>query len=162
MYFLSKCIIIFFVFYVIIMANSLTFTSYNSQGHGAGRFEYIQKLVNNYDFVFVQEHWLLNKQCNYFDTKIQGVKSLCISGMNDSVFLQGRPFGGCAILWKDSINANITPINVSCNRVCALSLEYDNNKIVLCNVYMPCNSYIDGDVSQFKNVLDSLSAIFVQ
>ena len=92
------------------MANILNFTSYYSHGYGPGRFEYIQYLCDNFDFVFVQEHWLLNKQLDLFDKKLNGIKSHCISSMDDSLLIHGRPYGGCAIIWKDSLNINVTPI----------------------------------------------------
>jgi hypothetical protein len=39
-----------------------TITSYNMRGSGAGKFEYILKASENDDIVFLQEHWLFEKQ----------------------------------------------------------------------------------------------------
>ena len=49
----------------LLMAN-LNFASYNSRGLGEGRMEYIKKLVDNNDFILIQEHWQMTDQLDIF------------------------------------------------------------------------------------------------
>ena len=42
--------------------------NHNSQGLGAGRAPYIQELINEYQFVMLQEHWLFNEQLGKLQT----------------------------------------------------------------------------------------------
>ena len=140
--------------------NYLNLTSYNSQGHGAGRFEYIQYLCKSFDFVFVQEHWLFDNQCDMFENKLSGIKAHSVSSMDENNFYQGRPFGGCAIIWNESLNINVTPILTNCNKLCVVSVMYNNVKFLLCNVYMPCND--NNSLSEYENVLCNLSLLFIE
>ncbi len=57
--------------------------------------------------------------------------------MNERVLLKSRPRVGVAIIWKGSLKARVTPIDIESQRVCADSIEYDNIKILLICVYMP-------------------------
>ena len=100
------------------MDKQLKFTTYNSHGHGAGRFEYIQKLCDNSDFILIQEHWLLNKQSHLFEQKFPGIRAHSVSGMDDNTILRGRPFGGCAVLWKECLKFKVTPVITDCKRLC--------------------------------------------
>ena len=49
----------------------------------------------------------------------------------------GRPFGGCAIIWRQRLDASVTPIVTVCNKVCVVKIEISGHSIVLFNVYMP-------------------------
>ena len=47
----------------------LTIGSYNSQGMGIGRVEYINEMLNEVDFLCLQEHWLFDEQIHNFARK---------------------------------------------------------------------------------------------
>jgi hypothetical protein len=77
--------------------------------------------------VFVQEHWLLDSQIrsNFFEQNLDDICGAGVSGMLDQNLIVGRPFGGCAILWKRALLASITPISVNNNRICAVTIKFD-------------------------------------
>jgi exonuclease III len=60
-----------------------------------------------------------------------------VSGFDNSDILLGRPYGGCAILWRSDSNANVNVIDTNSRRICALRLINDSLKLLLVNVYMP-------------------------
>ena len=65
--------------------------------------------------------------------------SVSISGMDSSVLVCGRPFGGCSILYRKSLASCIVPL-VSCsNRFCAVKFCADVSMLLIC-VYMPSSS----------------------
>ena len=66
--------------------------------------------------------------------------------------LPGRPYGGCAILWRTDINASIVTLSSNSRRVCAVRMSTSNTKLLLIDIYMP---YENGDcnVDEFSDVL---------
>ena len=66
---------------------------------------------------------------------------ISVSGVKIGEFVCGRPYGGCAILYRSSFSPCITPLNSTSNRFCALKIQ-DNSgtSILLVNVYMPSQS----------------------
>ena len=89
--------------HIVKMNRNLTFATYNSYVSGPGCFDTIQRLCDIYDFVFIQEHWLLNKQSHMFEDKLKGTKTYSISGMKDNELLVGRTYGGCAYCGKKTL-----------------------------------------------------------
>ena len=85
------------------------------------------------------------------DFQIHGV-----SGMDPAVLLKGRPFGGCAIIYNKFLKITVTPVDIQCNRCCAVLIIFPNgNKCLLFNVYMPCDTENDVDnLDAFCNILD--------
>ena len=49
--------------------------------------------------------------------------SVGVSGMDDTVLLSGRPYGGCAILCRKSLSSSIIPLCTNSNRLCAVRLQ---------------------------------------
>ena len=62
--------------------------------------------------------------------------SVSVSGMDSSVLVCGRPFGGCSILYRKCLASCIVPL-VSCsNHFCAVKFCADLSILLIC-VYMP-------------------------
>ena len=60
-----------------------------------------------------------------------------ISGFDQAEILRGRPYGGCAIFWKQNLNVTVSFIDSSSRRVCAIRCNFDFGSLLLINVYMP-------------------------
>ena len=145
------------------MANCLKICSYNSQGHGPGRLEYIQKLCTDHHFVLIQEHWLHESDTHWFNNNIPNISSHVVSGMDRYSMLEGRPFGGCAILWPNNLNLKVTPIISNCKRLCVVSIAIENVNVVLCNLYLPssCANHSD-KLSEYSETLNTVSGLLVE
>ena len=87
--------------------NSLKICSYNIQGLNRSKWEYLNDLVCDQDFVFVQEHWLHNTQAHVISDNLNGVQFSCVSGMDDNELISGRPFCGCVIIWKNTLTCKV-------------------------------------------------------
>lgn len=149
---------IYLLYSVITMNNSLRLTTYNSHGTGPGRLPYIASLCKEYDFVLTQEHWLFNDQISLFSDYIQNISVHGVSGMDDKELLAGRPYGGCAILWNRSLTHKVTPVDCpASNRMCAVIVQISDLSILLCNVYMPVDS--TGATEEYKDILCQVAAI---
>ena len=142
----------------------LSVASYNCTGFGPGKPEYVAKLLECNDFVFIQEHWLRNAQfhrvnnipCNgNFD-----VMSHIVSAMDDGELRAGRGFGGCAILWKSTLNCKVYPVQMTSSRICAVKLVLQQRTYLLFNVYMPCD--VRKNFSEYASILDETRNICQQ
>jgi hypothetical protein len=50
--------------------------------------------------------------------------------------LTGRPYGGCAIMWQSSLFANVPPLSISSNRVCAVRVRLESVELLIISVYI--------------------------
>ena len=82
--------------------DSLRCCSYNCRGWNSG-FLTLSKLIDTLDICFIQEHWLLNDQLSLIDELSFEFISASISGVDQSSFLVGRPYGGCSIIYRKSL-----------------------------------------------------------
>lgn len=133
----------------------LSVVTYNSQGHGPDRLRYISQLLRDYDFVFVQEHWLFNSNICVLENALGNATVHAVSGMNEQELLAGRPYGGVAIIWKNDLKHKVQRISVPSKRVCAVIICLEDVRLLLCNVYMPQN---DSPI-EYEETLQSLSNI---
>ncbi|ESO92706.1 hypothetical protein LOTGIDRAFT_175652 [Lottia gigantea] len=76
--------------------------------------------------------------------------------MDSNRLLCGRPFGGCAILWKSGLLCNFKPIVSESRRVCAVMIEMGYMKVLLCNVYMPCSNSNEHEFDDTLNEIGKL------
>ena len=143
---------------VINSTSNLSLVTYNSHGLGAGRVEYINSLVDKYDFVFLQEHWLHEEEIDQvFSNRFPNCKAHAVSGMERGILIRGRPYGGIAILWKQSIKHSVTASSVISRRFCAIVVEFENMKILMCSVYMPG----DENAIEYEETLQEINRLFV-
>jgi hypothetical protein len=80
--------------------------------------------------------------------------------MNPNEFQLGRPHGGCAILWKSTLECLIVPIETVSKRLCCVKMLYPPPalSIFVCCVYMPCDTSHDlSNVREFRDVLNEMS-----
>jgi exonuclease III len=104
---------------------------------------------------------LFTSQLHILEDKIDNVYVHGVSGMNDSDIAQGRPYGGCAILWRDSLKCKVTPISINNKRLCMVRVQFDMYCFLLCTIYMPCDTdYDQSNIAVYNDVLfDLLNAV---
>jgi exonuclease III len=141
--------------------NDLRICSYNSRGHGLDRPLYMKDLMKNCDVMFVQENWFFDFEIGEFTKFIDDVNAYGVSGMDSHTPLTGRRFGGCAIVYRKTLNCSFTPIDSKNRRVCAMMMNLnDGPKILLICVYMPCDtSYDIMNLQFFNDVLNEIEFI---
>lgn len=110
--------------------------SFNIHGINDTKWSYLRHCMSNCEFMLIQEHWLHSSKFHMFSDNIDNIGSHCISGMDDSVLISGRPYGGCAILWKNALSCIVEPLTVSSKRLCAVKEEIGSFKFILCTVYI--------------------------
>ena len=133
---------------------------YNSQGCGAGKLEFRNDLLKESDLLLVQEHWLSESQLILFKQKLFNVNSYAVTGMDSNVLHHGRPYGGLAIIWNQTLDATIEPIHCSSKIICAIKLKTEMYSVLICNIYMPTKycpqlNYL----TEFNEVIAELSIV---
>jgi len=82
-----------------------------------------------------------------------------VSGFDNLDILAGRPYGGCAILWRSSLLVKVCPLAVDSKRICAVRISTDKWSLLVVNVYMP---YEDDDVKtdEFVYMLSLIESMY--
>ena len=114
--------------------------TYNCRGWNNGSAT-ICDFIDLFDLCFIQEHWLLTDQLPLLSSFHADFSALSVSGVSVADFVCGRPYGGCAILYRSSLIPSITPLKSTSNRFCALKIQdITGTSILLVNVCMPSQS----------------------
>jgi len=134
---------------------NLRIISYNSTGCNDARLSYLNDASSNADIILVQEHWLLTKNLHRITSAVSGFTGIANSGVDETLcILPGRPYGGCAILWRVGITHRIQPVQVKSlsKRICSVLLTlHSDYKILLLCAYFPTDP---GTVAYDKAELD--------
>jgi len=138
-----------------IAASRLSIATYNCRGFNFTKSSYINGLLSDCDILLIQEHWLCESQLLQLININMHFSSHAVCGFDSTEVLSGRPYGGCAILWRSDIMARVETIHTNIRRICAIKMYCDLWSILLINVYMP---YEDGD-ERTGDFCDCLSVI---
>ena len=133
--------------------------SYNCRGLNQTKRNYIATLLPNVNILFLQEHWLSDAQFSTISNIADNLSYTGISGFHNCDILAGRPYGGCAILWKPSLLANVTIVDTDSNCICAVRFCCDAWKIIAINVYMPYEDNNDVNSDEFIHLLALIESI---
>ena len=104
---------------------------------------------------------MYNSQTHVIQNKFHDISLRCVSGMNGNCLSAGdRGYGGCVILWKSSLSCTVEPVIVANNRVSIVLINIHGTRLLLCYVYMPCDTRygrdnIDIYNSVFNAIIDS-------
>ena len=132
-----------FIYNNYLVAQSLRICSYNVSCYSEIKSVYIKKLRQVHDILLLQEHWLYNSQSHQIQDNIPGICCYSVSGMTDTRITAGRRFGGCAIIWKASLACTVEPVCIDNTRIFAVKLKLHETSILLCSIYMPCDTTYD-------------------
>ena len=120
---------------------------------------YIKRLLKDNDLVLLQETWLFDwEQHKLCDD--DSVRAIGVSGMDPQVPLVGRPHGGCAILFHAHLKIAVNPIITDSRRLVACTVLLDSSvKLLLCNVYTPCDSHLIQDLTTLRDTLSEIKSM---
>ena len=142
-------------------SESMSFVSYNSKGFSENRQRFLLEMIDDYDIILLQEHWLCDDQLGKLHSLHDSYSCHAVSGVDcSSDIISGRPFGGCAIFWKKSIKHNISIIKPNSRRFIAISMTYHDTIILIINVYMPCDAR--QNVDEYETILSDISNVILE
>ena len=105
--------------------------TFNCRGWNNGLLS-LRGLIDSFDLCFIQEHWLHRDHLYKINNVSSDFLSVSVSGMDCGVLLQGRPFGGCSILYRKSLASFIYPVMSCSNRFCGVKFVDSSGLSCLC------------------------------
>ena len=69
------------------------------------------------DILFLQEHWLSDDHLKLLGGIAHKFLYTAVSGFSNADVLAGRPYGGCAILWRSGMSVTVNVININSRRM---------------------------------------------
>ena len=144
----------------VVRKENVTCISYNCSYANDVKLPFLKELFEQCDFLMLQEHGLYKSQFQWFDNIQNGIGKHGESAMDENQLLRGRPHGGVAILWNPKLKSKITPISCSSPRLCAVSAEFDSQKVLIICVYMPCDDRChDQNIVEYSQILNDIEIL---
>ena len=149
--------------FIFIMLQISTYNCQSSNRNTGG----IHKLCVNSDIVFLQEHWLFPADLPSLNTVHSNFSSFGISSMDPSAgLIAGRPFGGVAVLWRNTLGQHVKPIMYDDDRIIGLECILEDVKMLLIGVYLPYSTHQNFDtyvhyLAKLKTIIDDFDSPYV-
>jgi len=122
-----------------ITMNDLRFLSLNCHGVSADIITYLRSVVHNYDFILLQETWLPQSNSHRLNEISDDFVFFHSSAMTDrlqSGIFTGRPFGGTAILVRNTLVNRVSFVSTFNPRITAVRLiNPGQSNTLICSVY---------------------------
>lgn len=136
---------------------SLKFISFNCKSFKRSS-ECIRRLSLTADIIALQETWMLPHEIPELgkisnDFGFSGKSAVDIT----SGILRGRPYGGVALLWRNSKCCDVSVIPCESDRVCAIKMCVSERLILVFSVYMPTDS--SDNLLEFVQCLSEITSI---
>jgi len=118
---------------------------------------WLQQFNLQYDMILLQETWLFNYESNLIENSFRDYKCVSASSMpNYRNGVKGRPYGGTAILVKKQFENSIKEVDSSDPRLLSILLDTKKGKLLVINVYLPCNSFQNDDlITEYFGAIES-------
>ena len=100
----------------------------------------------------IHEHWLNDKQLESFDHLFPCYSVNSKYAMDSSQILRGRPYGGVAIIFPDSLGSSATFIDSKSDRLCALILHIYSIHLYIFCLCMPCDLNDHLSIGEYESV----------
>ena len=146
-----------------ILKDKLKLVSYNCKHfrNNGPKFEFMKQVMKDNDIFLVQEHCLFESHLIKLRDLGNEIELIGKSSMDENVSLEGRPYGGCAILYKSSINkCVINEVKCQNQRLCGINIILDRFSILILNMYMPCDTNRqDDNLTSYMEVLSEIEQI---
>ncbi len=103
---------------------------------------------------------MYKSQFGWFDKIGNGVGKHSVSAMNERKLLRGHPNGGAAIIWNKNLKTKVVPAEHESDRVCAVTVDVNDGKLLLICVYMPCDDRrANQNMLEYLHVLNDIDVI---
>ena len=121
----------------------------------------ICSLCDNYDMVFIQEHWLLPSELNFLSSIHTDFFALGHSSVDTSSdILFGRPYGGTGIPYRRSLSSHVVPVDTSDARLTAIVYQSSIGPILFVCVYMPTDYGDSVSLESYVEICANVTALY--
>jgi len=122
----------------------------------------LRELCDRFDFILLQEHWLLPDELGLLNNIHEDFLSFGVSAVDVSRdVLVGRPFGGTAILYRKMYANRLHLIQSNESRITSMQIDTNIGPLLLATVYMPTNYGDNDSMEQYIECLSKLEAIII-
>jgi len=119
-------------------------------------------LCDNNDILCIQEHCLLPNELHILSTIHPQFVATGLSAVNISkVLLVGRPYGGTAILYRQTFINSIKVIDSKDSRITGIIVQSRYGPSLILCVYMPTNSVDDECLENYVDTCSRINAIYI-
>ena len=133
--------------------------SYNCRGLNSIKREFVNTILPDCTFLFVQEHWQSVSQLCDLGTINNNYLAHGVCGFDNNAVMAGRPYGGCAIFWNKCVEGKVLPVSVESRRIAAIKVCTPSYSLLLINVYMPCEDGSSETCDEFCTVLSCIESL---
>ena len=138
--------------------NVIRISSYNCNSVRAN-FENVRNIMSDCDVVCLQELLLCKSDLPILDELNDDFEKIAyVEDRESAGIIEGRPTRGVAILWRKSLSQYVTPLLVDDSAI-GIILSNVTSKILLLNVYMPCDKQTLDVLDSYRTMLAELDAI---
>lgn len=121
--------------------------------------EVVKSLLNEFDIVLLQELMLEKRDLDILDDFDNEFSHIAFVRDRESEGIcEGRPSRGVAIFWRVSLSRYVLPVYVD-DSIIGIILNSENFKILMLNVYMPCDMQNADAFYKYRNSLAVLEAV---
>ena len=131
----------------------LRVVAYNCHGWSNGKV-FAPDLLERCDFLLIQEHWLAD--CQHHFLTFDGFFNVFVSGFDSGKILCVRPYGGCAILYRQDLAGSVKQVKTQSRRFCAVKFNRGGQSLLLVNVCLPTDYRNDLSTQQMRDTLGEL------
>ena len=122
-------------------------------------FENVRNIMHNCDIVFLQELLLCKSDLPILNELSHDFENIAFVQDRESVgIIEGRPTRGVAVLWRKSLSSYVSPLLVD-DSVIGVILSNASSRVLLLNVYMPCDMQTLDALDNYRSMLAKVGAI---
>ena len=141
------------------MAN-LKIISFNCKGFKNRNYDFLKDVFDKCDILLIQESWLFDFEIKNVTDVLSNSSCIGISAMKDcDIGRQGRPFGGCLIVYKRNLAIPVNKVATSSSRLCVASLTNEYFKILVISVYMPVDDNSNVSFIEYGEIMNEMSGL---
>ena len=141
---------------------SLTFFTWNMRANFSISKPYLAKYAYGCDFVCLNDHGLYESELYKVEDLYSDYTCLAKSSKHLQAINLGnkRGIGGCALLWKKSLDCSIKPLpGKGTDRICVVQLTIDSREYFIIGVYLP---HQNCKIDNFKYELNILNDLCIE
>ena len=105
--------------------------------------------------------WVQEHEVNKLSSIKSGYMAVSVSGIDNTKILQGRPYGGVFIMYRNELSSRCESVKLDTRRACAVKLSGNANfKLLIVCVYMPCDPQLVNKVNvEYEEVLNRVEGL---
>ena len=142
---------------ILTIVMDIKFCSFNCKGFNISNVKHIEEVLIDCDILLLQETWFLKSQVGTINQYFPDFNTYGISGVNETIVLQGRRYGGCSFLFRKSLSPRVIYIDVNSSRVCCIQIKTNLGYLYVFNVYLPCDTTNNVNLQEYNEVLSVIS-----